>query len=415
MTKRLYLTGGWGYGNKGDNAILLAMLHTLNSENTPFDLHLVSFSPDEIRRMHNLNGFPSIHSLLVRRKRFYYFRRVAILIWQWTNDRFGKGIMLSFALKKHLKAIKAADIVIMGGGGYFNDAWEEALPARLLEIEFASAMGTPLMLYAQTVGPFSEKNSKTILRKALKDVAYIAYRDAQSKRTLELAGVPEKCMSLTADEANLILPIATKEDRNRYSFNSESRLIGVMVQNFRRHESPFGQSPQGQITENNVYYSQICDGLAKISAIDSVSFLLIPSTTWDENSCQHVMTELENRGILNVKILQDPDTDTFVRACQSVDVMISTNMHPIILATTAERPSIALSYHYKLDDFMESIGMAANVARIDAFTCTWIVERYSAITENIKTVQEKIRSSHANVRAMAQVNGQRLRNLLSRC
>jgi polysaccharide pyruvyl transferase WcaK-like protein len=365
--------------------------------------------------MHNLTSFPSIHSLLLRNKNFYYFRRIAILIWQWTKEKFGKGIMLSYALRKHLKAMKAADIVIMGGGGYFNDAWEEALPARLLEIEFANATGTPLMLYGQTVGPFSEKNSRTILREAFKDVAYIAYRDAQSRRTLELAGVPEKCMGLTADEANLISPIATKEDHDRYSFNSESRLVGVMVQNFRRHESPSGQSPQGHITEDKVYYDQICDGLAGISAIDSVSFLLIPSTSWDEKSCEHVMTELQNRGIPNVRILQDPDTDTFVRACQSVDVMISTNMHPIILAATANRPSIALSYHYKLDDYMESIGMAENVARIDAFTGTWIVERYSVIIKSIKTIQEKIRDSHANVKAMAEVNGQQLRNLLSQC
>jgi polysaccharide pyruvyl transferase WcaK-like protein len=130
MTKRLYLTGGWGYGNKGNNAIIMAMLQTLNSENTPLDLHLVSFSSDEIRRMQNLHGFPSIHSFLARANRFCYFRRVAILIWQWTNNRFGKGIMLSFALGKRLKAMKAEDIVIMGGGCYFNDAWEEALPVR---------------------------------------------------------------------------------------------------------------------------------------------------------------------------------------------------------------------------------------------------------------------------------------------
>ena len=45
--------------------------------------------------------------------------------------------------------------------------------------------------------------------------------------------------------------------------------------------------------------------------------------------------------------------------------MLSTNMHPIILASAAGIPCVAISYFYKVDDFMESIGLQRFVIRID--------------------------------------------------
>ena len=53
---------------------------------------------------------------------------------------------------------------------------------------------------------------------------------------------------------------------------------------------------------------------------------------------------------------------------QNVDIMVSTNMHPIILAATSNIPSIALSYHYKVDDYMASLGLDKFLLKIDDFT-----------------------------------------------
>ncbi|WP_179958419.1 polysaccharide pyruvyl transferase family protein [Chitinimonas arctica] len=408
MTKRLYVTGGWGYGNKGDNAILMGMLETFRRDFKDVALHMTSFEPTELKRMHGLNAQVSIHKLLTWKNPLSYFRRLALMIWSAT------GVMLSPALNRHLREMAASDAVVMGGGGYFNDAWKDALPSRIWEIRFAKAAGTPLIIYGQTVGPFSEENCANLLKTSLDSVAYIAYRDVQSAKTLRLADYSESTMGLTADEANLIPKIATPADRAKFCPNGKSKLVGVMIQHLRRHESPTGASPRGQITDNTRYYDEVCGALARIAKDGDVSFVIIPSTTWDQSSCDKVAEGLAAKGIKDVHLLNDPDIDTFVRACQSVDVMISTNMHPVIIAATAGIPSIALSYHYKLDDFMASIGTAANVARIDNFSADWIVTQFGQVVDKMDALQQSIRKDHEGVKEMARRNGAALRQLIYR-
>jgi polysaccharide pyruvyl transferase WcaK-like protein len=221
--------------------------------------------------------------------------------------------------------MQVADVVVMGGSGYFNDTWKDALPSRIWEIRFAKAVGTRLMIYGQTVGPFSEENCTNLLKDSLCDVAYIAYRDVQSAKTLRLADYPETSMGLRADEANLMLRIATPGDRLKVCSQTKHKLVGVMIQHLRRHESPTGASPRGHITDSTSYYSEVCGALAAIAKNGDVTFVIIPSTTWDQRSCDKVAAGLTARGVKGVHLLNDPDIDAFVRACQSVDVMISTN------------------------------------------------------------------------------------------
>jgi polysaccharide pyruvyl transferase WcaK-like protein len=306
--------------------------------------------------------------------------------------------------------MRQAKVVLFGGGGYFNDAWPDMLRSMYVAIEMAKASRTPVVVYGQTVGPFSDKTISDTLANALNGVTRVAYRDIQSKRVLDKAGVPENKCVFTADEANLI---AFKAWQRPKELNGVKVLVGVMTQEFRPHLGTSGASPKGRIGDAEAYERELVKTLVELNkTVDGVGFLFIPSTTWDEKQCARIHEKTRRCGIEKSAFLSNSQTKDFIGACQSVDVMLSTNMHPIILAATAARPCIAISYHYKLDDYMASIGLEEFVVRIDAFDSISLCSKIVRAIDQRPALSSIISQKHRLVRAKASHNLSALREAM---
>ena len=404
--KQIYLTGGWGYGNKGDNAILEAMLKTLDSKLKTHSVLLTSYSPKETLKQHKITATPSIHNLLHKRNPLALFHNFAVWLWRKSNHR----ILLSPQLKKHLSDMGKSDLVVLGGGGYFNDAWRSKLSSIYVEIEMAEAAKTPIMVYGQTVGPFDSNSIQGKLSKKLSSFSKIAYRDIQSLQILEKSLANKNNFVFTADEANL-LETCDYEHLNRKTKNKI--LVGVMTQKYRPHLGVYGPSPTGKIKTSDEYVKQLTLSLTKLSQqVKDIEFLFIPSTTWDEETCKVVFNNLITNGCV-ATLISDPKADEFIGACQSVDLMISTNMHPIIIASTACKPSIAISYHYKLDDYMNSVGLSEYTVRIDDFTAEELFKKSVDALAQTEVLAEVVRKNHAIVKSRANKNIEAVKEILN--
>lgn len=318
--------------------------------------------------------------------------------------------MPSPSLAHHISCMKQAKVVLFGGGGYFNDAWPDMLRSMYVAIEMAKTAKTPVVVYGQTVGPFSDKTISESLATALKGVKRVAYRDIQSKRVLDKAGVPESKCVFTADEANLIAFNAWQRPKE---LDGVKILVGVMTQEFRPHLGTGGASPKGRISNSEAYERELVKTLAELSkAVDGIGYLFIPSTTWDEKQCARIHERTVRSGIEKAAFLSNSMTKDFIGACQSVDVMLSTNMHPIILAATAAKPCIAISYHYKLDDYMTSIGLEEYVVRIDSFDSTSLCSKIVRAIDQRTALASVVSQKHRLVRAKASHNLSALREAL---
>lgn len=337
MARSFYITGGWGYGNKGDNAIFEGMRQSFSEAFPSERLIVTSYSRQEMREQHSIDAIESVHRLLGKRAPLGLFRWLGVMIWRMS----GLKMLLVPSLKRHQKLMQNASAVVMGGGGYFNDAWPDMLRSRYVEIDLARSVGTPIIIYGQTVGPFSQQTINRSLKRYLGYVQRIAYRDAQSLKVLEAADVPESKRVLSADEANLlsVRPAVVPKSPGKL-------LVGVMAQKFRPHLGPSGPSAPGSIPDEETYIQRVTDGLLLLAeARPDVEYVFIPSTRWDEPVVEDVANRVKSILQDRVTMVSDPDANQFISLCQNVDLMISTNMHPVILATTASVPSIAISYH----------------------------------------------------------------------
>lgn len=396
MPKGFYLTGGWGYGNKGDNAILEGMRQSLSSRFPDDPLTVTSYSQAEMREQHGIESIKSVHRLLWKRAPLGLLRWLGIFVWRATDLK----VLLVPSLRKHQSLMRQARAVIMGGGGYFNDAWPDMLRSRYVEIDLARSVGTPVVIYGQTLGPFSKTTIDRSLGRYLGYVAKIAFRDAQSLKVLEAAGVPEKKRVLSADEANLLSVRPPLEPKR-----AGRKVVGVMIQKFRPHLGPSGPSPAGSIPDEGSYVQRVVEALGNVASKNpDVDYLFIPSTRWDESTVRRVADELRTKIDGRIQFISDPTADQFIRSCQNVDLMVSTNMHPIILAATAGVPSVAISYHYKLDDFMVSIGLEKYTQRIDDFSALDLSATINTALINLETNSTGLKGSHSSVQNLAKNN-----------
>ena len=408
---RIYLTGGWGYGNLGDDAILKAMLHSISETFGDSTLTLTSFNPSETHFHHGLEAEPSLHAVLAGEARGHYWkvtfvwRTLLMTVW-WLAYRLGKRDLNFYGgFTKQVSLIGAADLVVLGGGGYFNDVWKSSFIARLGEILIASTLKKKIMIYGQTLGPFSSPIATSLLKRLLKTVSFITYRDAQSLRSLEKCGFDISKSLLTADEAILLEAGGSREATfDRYKLDKDKLLVGLMVQKFRAYVSVERVEPLKEIKDEQTYFDNVLAALTHIHYASPVQFLFVPSTAWDIPFCQKVYESLPESARADARLVVNITIKEYVELCQHTDMMISTNMHPLILATTNAVPFVAISYFYKVDDFVDTLDMKEYLVRIDELSAAKLVQKFDALQGDLDTAKTRLLDKREAVRSRASWN-----------
>ncbi len=160
---RLLLSGYYGFGNLGDEAILEGLTGALKTRG--FELTILSNAPQETRADYEVGA----------------------------SSRFLGTV----------PALLACDAFLSGGGGLLQDKTSRrSLQYYLTLIRLAKRLGKRVVVYAQSVGPLSETGRRSVAA-ALKGVP-AAVRDEASQHLLAELGLPS---ALTADAALLLEPL----------------------------------------------------------------------------------------------------------------------------------------------------------------------------------------------------------------
>jgi polysaccharide pyruvyl transferase CsaB len=146
---RVLLSGYYGFGNVGDEAILAALATGLRSHG--HEVEVLSADPDATRRSHDVTAS----------------RRLTGLPW----------------------ALARADALVSGGGGLLQDATSlRSLRYYLGVLRAARATGLRTVVYGQSIGPLSSRGRAWTAR-ALRGLP-VAVRDDASRSLLATAGIP---------------------------------------------------------------------------------------------------------------------------------------------------------------------------------------------------------------------------------
>ena len=152
MSKKIVISGYYGFGNFGDEAILYTLIQKLKDYDT--DITVISGNP------------------------------------QFTIANYYVKAIKNFALFKLIYAIKSADVLISGGGSLLQDVTSvRSLIYYLLVIWLGILFNKKVIIFAQGIGPIKNKFAFFITMSILKKCTFISVRDINSQNLLKNEGI----------------------------------------------------------------------------------------------------------------------------------------------------------------------------------------------------------------------------------
>lgn len=290
---RYVISGYYGFGNAGDEAILQAIIDSLQRQDRQAEITVFSAQPDQTAAEHQVRA---VHRT---------------------------------SLGSIMGALRQADLFISGGGGLLQDSTSSrSLLYYLSLLTLARGLGCKTMVYANSIGPIRRPNNQKLARRVLEKVDHITVRDELSLQLLQDLGVQRPPMQLTADPVLLLGPPLVEP---------EERVIVVAVR-----EWPSQHDFLGQVT-------LACRQLVR----DGFSILLIPFHFGRDLAVTERLAQEIGQG---ARCLTQPQNFAELMAdLAQAEVVVAMRLHALIMGAVCNRPLVGISYDPKVQGFLHSV------------------------------------------------------------
>jgi polysaccharide pyruvyl transferase CsaB len=317
---RALVSGYYGFGNVGDEAILAGLLQGFHELAPEASLTVLSGDPAATEAEHGVSAWPR-------------------------------------GLRRAASAIRRADLLVSGGGGLLQDATSWRSPLYYLWVlQMARKRGVRVACIGHSVGPLRRGWVRRRTRGTLERVDVIAVRDHQSQETLQALGLRHP-VEVTGDLA-FLLPRPSEEDIARASSKAGVAKEGAAALALRR--LPGGATgPELEIAAAAV---SACQGIGARPVLvpmqHPVDLELAETIAARHPSVAVVRAKLTARETLAL--------------LAGFDLVVAMRLHALIFAAIGGVPPVAVSYDPKVDGMMGELGfpVAASCATFSAEALT---------------------------------------------
>lgn len=323
---KILISGWYGFGNVGDEAILQAMIDRYRRIENDSEIRVLSYRPRNTRNWQNVqaanqppSGFKSWIACLGL---FRWVRTIYYFIW---CDRF-----------------------VMGGGGFLSD-WDRKVPSIWLrQLKWAKILGKRSALIGVGIGPIFNSDNQNLIRRYLeKYVDEISVRDEESRRWLvEKCGVPSDRVLVEID------PVAMLDCSKWRSADSGARNIGVIYAQYFDRKKLFGSANSSKDDLENCYLAQL-EELKNLGCnVQLISFHPSAEEGW--------LDSLSERS--GVPVIYPRDFKHAIQNMSLCKAIISFRLHGNILAHALGIPFLPIIYHHKGFGFLDMCGKSRSDA-----------------------------------------------------
>ncbi len=301
MPKRIVISGYYGFGNTGDEAVLAGMLAGFRKAGLGARVTVLSADPLRTTREN-----PGI-------------------------DAVDRSRLLSV-----IRAILSADIVVSGGGSLFQDVTSAASPYYYLAILWlARLLGRRTMIYAQGVGPLERKRARKAVAKAFNRASSITVRDPDSKTLLESIGVTRPAICVVADPAFLLDSDLQAADSVLAKHGlAGGEFIGVCLRQWPGHQG---------------WQAAVCDGVEQAARELGVRVAMIPMQEPEDLACADVAGAVVLSGAGGPRVVKG-----LISRC---GLVVGMRLHSLIFAASESTPFLPVVYDPKVESFARAAGV----------------------------------------------------------
>jgi polysaccharide pyruvyl transferase WcaK-like protein len=413
--RRIALFGNFGTGNLGNEATLQAMVYNLRRRLPNVEITCICPGPENTASEYNISAVPirasfPIWKLSVSSKDdkpavasgsvsgttleaqsgteleahrwFKAFARLRRLLRICTYP-----LVETYRCFKAISTLKESDMVVMTGTGMLGDYGITPLGLHYDIFRWsviAKLCGCKLLFVSVGGGPIRHRLSRCFIRVALALANYRSYRDAASKEYLEAIGIDVKNDPVFPDLA-FSLPIAVNHDPGRQDI-----VIGVGVMNYHNRLD----RPGNDETIYHDYLGRLASFVVRLLELRYTVRILIGDFVWDVGARRDLRRELEERGFnyKNGRIIDEPASsiDGLLSQLSSVDVVISSRFHNLLLGLMLGKPVIAISYHEKFQPLMTGVGLGKFCQDIEHIDVDELIGKVVTLQENAPGIKLQI-------------------------
>lgn len=346
MSKKIILSGYFGFDNLGDEAILYSMIQGLGAMEGA-EIVALSGNPEK------------------------------------TSEKFGIRTVDRMSFSQVLKEIRSCDLFVSGGGSLLQDVTSKrSLLYYLALLKVAKFFGKKVMIYSQGIGPVIDPKNRQKLAKVFKKLDEINVRDNESKQELKAMGV-QNPVSVTADTVFLLdkpelesgrkilkkigLEVPEKtdfeeknkgkesQDENREPDTSREVLVGISIRPWKDLDEKIVTEIQETIWLTKQKYAQ-------------AKFVFLPfHHPGDLELSKKLYDLLEDKN--NVYLLKEHLNEReMLSVIGNMDLMLSMRLHGLIFAVVAGAYPLGISYDPKIQSLLKELHMkeALDVENLDA-------------------------------------------------
>ena len=301
---KIVISGYYGSGNAGDEAMLDAILQLFRELNSHIEVTVISVNPSDTRTRHKVNSIPHLNLFAVT------------------------------------KEILSADLLISGGGSLLQNvtSWR-SLYYYLGVITLALLLRRRVMLFAQGIGPIFGKFARRLTTFVLNRVDLITVRDRGSLVELSRLKVFKPRIECTADPVLALRPVSLDFGREILNNLNKEINIGVAVRHWQDFEN---------------FKLQLANALDNICEKLNAHAIFIPmQPSFDVTAAEEVATLMKS----SCTILRDKyTTNQLLSIVGCMNLLIGVRLHALIFAGVMKVPMVGISYDPKIDRFLDSIG-----------------------------------------------------------
>jgi polysaccharide pyruvyl transferase WcaK-like protein len=271
---------------------------------------------------------------------------------------------------------------------YWLLTWWSMLVSKTWKILVVRSLGKPVVMLPNSFGPFRTTIGRLLSRMALNNCCVVLIRDRRSYQIARDMGIKAP-MVVTSDTALLF-------DGSSSSSNFGAGVVGVCP-------GLYSHSVSGEKMMN--YVVAHAEALDRVIERLGVSVVFLPHYVsgfkYDDLEISQMIRSRMRYSDM-VRVLNLASLEEFKSWIGSVDLLVSSKMHPCVLATSSYVPSLCIAYDHKQTGFFSSLGMDEDVISLQQVNSNVLYEKivdlWGRRDERRRFLESKVPSLQRHVR-----------------
>lgn len=375
---KVLVTNVYSWENKGDAAIVLAMIEDIKHQLDPEEIVITSHDPRDEGKYGEYKVFPSFLYLIkgsigadetfngrLKSCLSYKFLQLRLLIFALCST-LGMHCYWLFSnqISQKLRYYEKSSIILACGGGYLQSTTKRRkiesvfgfseLECLCLEFSLAKIFNKPYVLYNQSIGPFFEKKDEEMVGRYLRGASAVICREELSMNRMKNIGLNNLLL-----RSDIAFTLAPKETflLSKYSFDKNNRNIGITA------KKCLGVDKQSE------YEKVLSEFITSCAKEDSTTmFYFIPQVINkiygddDLEVARRICGTLPIEARSHAQIISEdihPGEIKYIISLMAY--FVGTRMHSNIFALASGVRTLALSYDLKTDGIMKMLDLSEYV------------------------------------------------------